>query len=254
VPLDVSILADWVGASAAALMPLVEAIRGHVFAAERIHACAERRRRADDTTVPVLDPSASGRHRQDAHRAAWTYVRDDRPFAGADPPAAYFYSPDRGGMHPEAHLASCARLMQGRRLCRLQPPVRGRASRDRSSRRCAGPLRGASSSTSRGSSRRQSPSRRLARTVALFAIKRESNGKPPAERRRVRNWTFAGSDAGGRRAAAIYTLIETGKLNDVDPQAWLTDVLARLPDHPVRRIAELMPWNWKRQPPQRAAV
>jgi transposase len=60
------------------------------------------------------------------------------------------------------------------------------------------------------------------------------------------NWTFAGSDAGGQRAAAIYTLIESGKLNDVDPQAWLTDVLARLQDHPAKRIHELLPWNWKK--------
>ena len=60
-----------------------------------------------------------------------------------------------------------------------------------------------------------------------------------------RNWTFAGSDEGGRRAAAIYTLIETAKLNDVDPQAWLADVLARLQDHPAKRIDELLPWNWK---------
>ena len=59
-----------------------------------------------------------------------------------------------------------------------------------------------------------------------------------------RNWTFAGSDEGGRRAAAIYTLIATAKLNDVDPQAWLADVLARLPDHPAKRIGELLPWNW----------
>ena len=60
------------------------------------------------------------------------------------------------------------------------------------------------------------------------------------------NWTFAGSDEGGQRAAAIYTLVETCKLNGVDPRAWLADVLARLPDHPARRIAELLPWNWKR--------
>ena len=60
-----------------------------------------------------------------------------------------------------------------------------------------------------------------------------------------RNWTFAGSDRGGERAAAIYTLVETAKLNGVDPQAWLADVLARLPDHPVRRIDELLPWNWR---------
>jgi len=55
---------------------------------------------------------------------------------------------------------------------------------------------------------------------------------------------------------AIYTLIETAKLGDVDPQAWLADVLARLQDHPAKRIAELLPWNWKRlqQQPQRAAA
>ena len=62
-----------------------------------------------------------------------------------------------------------------------------------------------------------------------------------------KNWTFAGSDEGGRRAAAIYTLIESAKLNDIDPQAWLADVLARLPDHPAKRIADLLPWNWQRQ-------
>ncbi len=88
IDLHVSTLADWVGASAATLMPLVDAIRSHVFAAERIHA--------DDTTVPVL---AKGKTR--TGRLS-TYVRDDRPFAGSDPPAAvFFYSPDRGGVHPE---------------------------------------------------------------------------------------------------------------------------------------------------------
>jgi transposase len=60
-----------------------------------------------------------------------------------------------------------------------------------------------------------------------------------------RNWTFAGSDRGGERAAAIYTLIETAKLNGVDPQAWLADVLARIADHPAKRITDLLPWNWR---------
>jgi transposase len=70
-----------------------------------------------------------------------------------------------------------------------------------------------------------------------------------------KNWTFAGSDSGGHRAAAILTLIETCKMNDVDPQAWLTDILARLPDHPGKRINELLPWNWKlqHQPQAKAA-
>ena len=60
-----------------------------------------------------------------------------------------------------------------------------------------------------------------------------------------RNRTFAGSDEGGRRAATIYTLIETAKLNDIDPRAWLADVLARLPDHQPGGIGELLPWNWR---------
>ncbi|MDP3460530.1 MAG: transposase, partial [Hyphomonas sp.] len=61
-----------------------------------------------------------------------------------------------------------------------------------------------------------------------------------------RNWTFAGSDRGGERAAAIYTLLQTAKLNGVDPQAWLADVLARIASHPAARLSELLPWNWKR--------
>ena len=56
-----------------------------------------------------------------------------------------------------------------------------------------------------------------------------------------RNWTFAGSD----RAAALYTLIETARLNDVDPRAWLADVLARINNHPAKTIDDLLPWNWK---------
>jgi hypothetical protein len=59
-----------------------------------------------------------------------------------------------------------------------------------------------------------------------------------------KNWLFAGSDDGGERAAAIYTLIETAKLNHIDPEAWLRDVLARLATHPAKRIDELLPWHW----------
>jgi len=59
-----------------------------------------------------------------------------------------------------------------------------------------------------------------------------------------KNWLFAGSDRGGERAAAIYTLIATAKLNNIDPQAWLADVLRRIADHPARRLHELLPWNW----------
>jgi len=61
-----------------------------------------------------------------------------------------------------------------------------------------------------------------------------------------KSWLFAGSDRGGRRAAIMYSLIVTAKMNDVDPQAWLADVLARLAGHPAHRIDELLPWNWRR--------
>ena len=60
-----------------------------------------------------------------------------------------------------------------------------------------------------------------------------------------RAWLFAGSDRGGERAAAMYTLIVTAKLNGVDPQVWLADVLARIAQLPHTRVHELLPWNWK---------
>jgi len=60
----------------------------------------------------------------------------------------------------------------------------------------------------------------------------------------------AASDRGGQRAAAIYSLIATAKMNDVDPQAWLADVLSRIAKHRAHRIDELLPWNW--QPPAAA--
>ncbi len=62
-----------------------------------------------------------------------------------------------------------------------------------------------------------------------------------------KNYLFAGSDAGGVRAAALYSLIGTAKLNDVDPMAWLQDVLARIADHPINQIDTLLPWNWVQQ-------
>ena len=60
-----------------------------------------------------------------------------------------------------------------------------------------------------------------------------------------KSWLFAGSDRGGQRAAAMYSLIVTCKLNDVDPQAWLADVLARIAEHPSHKLDELLPWNWR---------
>jgi transposase len=69
-----------------------------------------------------------------------------------------------------------------------------------------------------------------------------------------KNWLFAGSDAGGQRAAVLYTIIETAKMNGVDPEAYLADVLARIADHPAHRIDELLPWRWAVAPKAAAAA
>jgi hypothetical protein len=99
VNLDVSTLADWIGACTATLAPLMTLIRAHVLAADRLHG--------DDTTVPVLAKGKTTTGR------LWVYVRDDRPFAGPAPPAAIFhYSPDRTAAHPNRHLAGYVGALQ----------------------------------------------------------------------------------------------------------------------------------------------
>src|SRR5438128_6370311 len=99
IELSVSTMADHVGACAAVLMPLHELIKAHVFAAARIHG--------DETTVPVFAKVKTRTGR------LWTYVRDDQPFGGSDPPAAmYFYSADRTAIHPERHLAGYSGILQ----------------------------------------------------------------------------------------------------------------------------------------------
>ena len=67
-------------------------------------------------------------------------------------------------------------------------------------------------------------------------------------------WLFAGSNRGGQRAAFFNSLIVTARLNDVDPQAWLADVLARIASHPAQRLDELLPWNWHPIPPATASL
>ena len=173
IELDVSTLADWVGAAAATLTPLVDAIQTHVFAAARIHA--------DDTTVPVL---AKGKTRTGR---LWTYVRDDRPFAGPDPPAAvFFYSPDRGGEHPQQHLAGYTGLMQADAYAGFGKLYEAR--------RQGGPIiEAACWAHGRRKffdlarlSKAPIAAEAVKRIDALFAIEREINGLVPQRRLRVR--------------------------------------------------------------------
>ena len=99
IELDVSTMADWVGAAAAALMPLRDAIEKHIHAAGRLHI--------DDTTVPVLAKNKCRTGR------LWTHVRDDRPFGGkAAPAAVFYYSPTREGKYAEQQLAAYTGICQ----------------------------------------------------------------------------------------------------------------------------------------------
>jgi len=316
VDLSLSTLADQVGACVAALKPLTMLIEGHVRAGERLHI--------DDTTVPVLAKTKTITGR------LWTYVRDDRPFGGRDPPAAFFrYSRDRKSEHPLAHLDGYSGIVQAdaysgyNALLDAAPdtaPV-ARALCWAHGRRPFYKLVDIAALVRKAGSNAKiviSPLAREAvdRIDAIFAIERTINGRPADERLAVRqevvrplvdeleawmhatraelsrhdpvakaiaymlkpwpdftrflddghicltnnaaeralrgialgrkSWLFAGSDRGGERAADLNTLIITAKLNDVDPQAWLADVLARIASIPQSRIHELLPWNWYR--------
>jgi transposase len=87
----------------------------------------------------------------------------------------------------------------------------------------------------------------LTRYVGDGRLERSNNAAERAIRPLAlgrKNYLFAGSNEGGRRTAIIYTLIETARLNDVDPEAWLGDVISRIADHPNTKIDELLPWKW----------
>ena len=305
--LDRSTLCDWVGQAAWLLDPIVAAIRAHVFAADKIHG--------DDTTVPVLEPGL-GRTRTGR---LWVYMRDDRPFCGAAPPAAaYFYSPDRTAARPAAHMANFTGFLQADAYAgfeKLYGPARTKP----------GPITEVAcwAHTRRGFfeewEHRKSPTAKeaLDRIAAIYAIETRAAHVPIAERVSLRretaplvaaffnwasamtaklsaksslagafnyainrrealsrfitdgrlevdnniaenamrcvalgrkNYLFARSNAGGDRAASIYTLLQTAKLNGVNPEAYLRDTLTKIADgHPINKVDELVPWRTEHQ-------
>ena len=142
IELSVSTMADHVGACAATLRPLCELIKAHVFAAERVHG--------DDTTVPVLAKVKTRTGR------IWTYVREDSPFGGADPPAAlFFYSPDRAASIPSSILLDTAGSCRPTPMPGSISSTRRIESRDRSRKPDAGRTRDASCSSLPTSPRRR---------------------------------------------------------------------------------------------------
>ena len=259
----------------------------------------------------------------------WVYVRDDRPFAGSDPPAALFhYSRDRRGEHPRSiwRLGGILQADAYGGYNELYAPGRQPAPVIEAGCFAHARRKFFELADVEGAARRRSRGGRngmiypialeaVQRLDALFEIERGINGKTPGERVALRQersaplmaglhawltaqlaklsrshdmakainymlrrwgaftrflddgricitnnaaeralrcvplgrkaWLFCGSDRGGQRAAVLYTLIQTARLNDVDPQAWLADVLARIAGHPAHRIDELLPWNWE---------
>jgi transposase len=297
VELDRSTLAEWVGGSSRLLAPLVEVLRRHVMAAGKLHA--------DDTPVPVLAPglgkTKTGR--------LWTYVRDDRPAGDSAPAAMWFaYSPDRKGEHPQSHLRNFTGTLQADAYAGFEQIYEAGRIQEAACwahvRRKFYDLEVAHKSPT---------AEALERIAALYVIEKEIRGRPPDERREVRNtrsrplleslkqwfeetlgklsrksdtamavryalgrweallrfcddggieidnnaaeralrvvalgrknFLFAGSDGGGESAAAIYSLLGTAKLNGIDPESYLRNVLSRIADHPIKRIEELLPWN-----------
>ncbi len=305
VELERSTLADWVGAAARLLDPLVKALSNHVLAAEKLHA--------DDTPVPVLHRAAA-RPRPGACGPMCEMI--GRPARHVRRRCGCAYSPNRKGEHPREHLRRLHRHAAGRRLCRLQDQLyeTGRITEAACwahVRRKFYDLHKATDSPLAGEA--------LERIGALYAIEAEIRGRPPDERRQMRqaragpllaaaaglarhatltqlskkselavairyalsrwvaltryaddgrieidnnaaeralrdvalgrkNYLFAGSDAGGERAAAIYSLVGTAKLNGLDPEAYLRHVLDRIADHPINRVDELLPWRVELEP------
>jgi transposase len=297
IDLERSTLADWIGGIARLVTPLAELIGRYVVAASKLHA--------DDTPVPVLDP---GRGKTKTGRL-WVYVRDDRPAGSTQPSAAFYrYTATREGVHPRAHLKSFRGTLQADAFSGFDGLyVEGRvreAACWAHARRKFYELYAAHKSPLAEEA--------LNRIKALYEIEALILGKPPEERRRVRqlhsapllkalqqwllntrakvsaksdlaaainyalkrwtaltrycddgsieidnnaaeralrgpvlsrkNFLFAGSDNGGERAAVLYTLLETAKLNDLDPEAYLRFVLERIAEHPINALDELLPW------------
>jgi hypothetical protein len=298
--LDRSTLADWVGKSTALLEPLAYAIGRHVLASGAIFA--------DDTPVAMLAPGTG----KTQTARLWTYGRDERPWGGEAPPAAWYrFSTDRKGQHPKDHLAGYQGWMHADGYAGFEELYRTGAIQEVA---CLAHVRRKFVDVRRaqGSALAEEAIRRIAQ---LYAVEAEARGSPPDRRVAIRqararpifedleiwlaaqlpaisgksplatairyalarmarlrpylehgileldnntaergmraialgrkNYLFVGSEAGGKAAAIAYTLIETAKLNGVDPQAWLADTLARLPDHKITKVDELLPWRWR---------
>jgi hypothetical protein len=305
VTLDRSTLCNWVGRACWWLAPLHELVLSTVLASPKVFA--------DDTTLPVLDP---GRGRTKTGRL-WCYAVDNRPWCGpGHPAAAYVYSEDRRGEHPQTHLRGFRGLLQVDGYAGFGGLITGKTDDAPQLAFCWAHVRRKFYDIHVAT---KSPlaEEALRRIAELYAIEAEVRGLHAEHRRSVRqqrsrplveamrawlteqlerisgrstlaqamryalnhwnglilylddgrleldtntveramrpvalgrkNALFAGADSGGRHWAIVATLIQTAKLNDADPLAWLTDVLERIVAGRTKHteLASLLPWNWK---------
>jgi transposase len=281
------------------LEPLAAAIGRHVLGGQAIFA--------DDTPIKLQAP---GNGRTKTARI-WTYVRDERPWLGHDPPAVcYRFSVDRKGQHPAEHLTGYRGWVHADGYSGFNELYRSGSSREVA---CLAHIRRkfvdiVQSQTS------PIAEEAIKRIAGLYGVEKQARGEPPERRVELRqaysrpildeletwlqsqlprisgkaelakairyaltrlkklrpyldhgclevdnnaaeramksvalgrkNYLFVGSEGGGKAAAIAYTLIETAKLNDIDPQAWLTDILGRIAEHKINKIDELLPWSW----------
>lgn len=305
-----STMVDWCGRAMQVLQPLIERIEAAIMASDLLHA--------DDTPIRVLDRSLrdKGMGKGVKKGRIWTYVRDQRPWAGTSPPGAvYYFAPDWKEEHVHRHLKQSSGILQAdgyKGYGKLYSPEADGLSRFKEAACWAHWRRDFHDIWT--SNKSEIAREALDRIGALYDIERSINGQPPeirlvarqkqskpkaeafrlwaeAQLTRIpgkgdlaaafryglsrwsslclfledgrvaidnnaaeralrpigvgrRNWLFAGADTGAETLARAMTIIETAKMNGLDPQAYLTDVLDRIHDHKINRLDELLPWNW----------
>jgi len=292
------------------LQPLIERIETAVMASDLLHA--------DDTPIRVLDRSLrdKGLGKGVEKGRIWTYVRDQRPWAGSSAPGAvYYFAPDWKEEHVHRHLKQSSGILQAdgyKEYGKLYSPGADGLPRFKEAACWAHWRRDFHDIWT--SNKSEIAREALDRIGALYDIERGINGQPPeirlaarqmqskpkteafrhwaeAQLTRIpgkgdlaaafryglsrwsslclfmedgrvaidnnaaeralrpigvgrRNWLFAGADTGAETLARAMTIIETAKMNGLDPQAYLADVLNRIHDHKINRLDELLPWNW----------
>jgi transposase len=306
-----STLVDWCGRAMRVLLPLIELIEAAIMSSDLLHA--------DDTPIRVLDRSVrdKGLGKGVKKGRLWTYVRDQRPWAGTAPPGAvYYFAPDWKQEHVQRHLSQASGILQADGYKGYAKLYEAGADGTRRFREASCWAHWRRDFHDIWTSNKSEIAREaLDRIGALYDIEREVAGKSAdirlaarqkhskakvealrvwaeAQLTRIpgksdlagafryglsrwssfclfledgrvaidnnaaeralrpigvgrRNWLFAGADTGAETLARAMTIIETAKMNGLDPQAYLVDVLDRIQDHKINRLAELLPWNWK---------